>query len=505
MAPRTLLCLNLMDEAHRRGIRIDEHELSRRIRMPVIRICARRRRDINRLRQTILHLLEQPPAKKQLSVENRDSFWEEAQQICRDTVHIPSDADRRDRRIDRILTGRRTAFPLMFVLLFVIFWLTIQGANLPSAALSSFFASLEDPLFHLLENAGLPPYFTEMLVFGMYRVLTWVIAVMLPPMAIFFPLFTLFEDAGLLPRIAYNLDRCFARCSTCGKQALSMCMGFGCNAAGVTGCRIIDSPREKMIAVLTNSFVPCNGRFPLLITISILFFSKEGGTWVGALFLAGTVVFSVVITLLMSSFLSKTVLRGMPSSFVLEMPPYRRPMFFSVLIRSLLDRTIYVLGRAAAVAAPAGILIWLLANTNHGEVSLYIRLTDFLEPIGQFLGLDGVILTAFLLSFPANETVLPLILMGYLAQGTLQQIPALTELGYVLMENGWTPATAVCVILFSLMHWPCSTTLWTIRRETGSIRWTILAFLMPTLCGVLLCALVNGGAWALSQFSTLSF
>jgi len=319
-------------------------------------------------------------------------------------------------------------------------------------------------------------------------------------MAIFFPLFTLLEDAGLLPRIAYNLDRCFARCSTCGKQALTMCMGFGCNAAGVTGCRIIDSPRERLIAVLTNSFVPCNGRFPLLITLSALFFAGGGSSAVNALFLAAAVTFSVAMTLLISSLLSGTILRGMPSSFVLEMPPYRRPLLLPVLVRSVLDRTVYVLGRAAAVAAPAGIVIWTLANVQPGGVSLLARMSAFLDPFGQILGMDGVILTAFILSFPANETVLPLILMGYLSAGTLSEVPSLAALGSVLAENGWTPVTAVCVVLFSLMHWPCSTTLWTIHRETGQLRWTLLAFALPALCGILLCALVNGVSVLLMHF-----
>jgi len=488
--PRTLLCLNLMDEAHSRGIRIDEDELSRLTGMPVISICARRRQDITRLRQSVRHILQQPPAKHPGTVPADDSLWKQAEEICRTAVTAPPDTDRRDRRIDRLLTGRWTAFPLMLLLLFLLFWITVEGANVPSAALSAFFTSLEEPLFVFLSGTGLPRWIAEMLTYGMYRVLTWVTAVMLPPMAIFFPLFTLMEDAGVLPRIAYNLDRCFARCSTCGKQALSMCMGFGCNAAGVTGCRIIDSPRERMIAVLTNSFVPCNGRFPLLISLSALFFTKGASGAAGALFLAAAVVFSVAVTLLVSALLSKTVLRGMPSSFVLEMPPYRRPMLLSVLVRSVLDRTVYVLGRAAAVAAPAGIVIWILANTPADGRSLYEHLTGFLDPAGRILGMDGVILTAFLLSFPANETVIPLIMMGYLSAGTLEEVTSLSTLRSLLAENGWTAVTAVCVMLFSILHWPCSTTLWTIRRETGSLRWTVLAFVLPTVCGVLLCSLI---------------
>ncbi|MBE6560452.1 MAG: ferrous iron transport protein B [Ruminococcaceae bacterium] len=561
ISPRTVLCLNLMDEARRRHIRIDIDTLSDRLGIPVVGICARSRTDIRALLDAIEKALSAAPQNPllpdfpsyiteaadtvtaflppmqdnhrrstairlmdgsadieslQISPEKRGELYmmlaefharhdaasvsEEisavlaghAEVLCAACVHMPPGNDARDRKLDRLFTGRITAYPIMLALLFVIFWITLSGANIPSGMLSAFFASLEAPLYNLLIHIHLPVFAAEMLVYGMYRVLYWVIAVMLPPMAIFFPLFTLLEDAGYLPRIAYNLDLCFRKCRTCGKQALTMCMGFGCNAAGVTGCRIIDSPRERLIAILTNTFVPCNGRFPLLIAMASLFFIGEESSLPGALFLSAAVVFSVAVTLAVSALLSATLLRGMPSAFILEMPPYRRPVIHTVLIRSLLDRTVFVLGRAAAVAAPAGLLIWILANADAGGMTLFARLCGWLDPAGRLLGMDGVILLAFILGFPANETVIPIMMMGYLSTGTLSGYESLHELGALLTANGWTPLTAICVILFSLMHWPCSTTLWTIYKETGSLRWTAVGFLLPTLCGCLCCALIAG-------------
>ncbi len=548
VTPRVLVCVNLMDEAQKRGVRLDLPLLADRLGVPIIGITARKKADIRRLSREITKAASAPPEKvfqtvypaeteeaireitdsqpdlpahkarahalRQLEREGGDSvsdivaqaLTEAAERLTVDVVQEGMCAETREERIDRILTGRIFAYPVMFALLLVIFWITISGANYPSSWLSALFTSLETPMYHGLMRVGAPLFLAEMLVFGMYRVLAWVVAVMLPPMAIFFPLFTLLEDVGYLPRIAYNLDRCFHKCSTCGKQALTMCMGFGCNAAGVVGCRIIDSPRERLIAMLTNSFVPCNGRFPLLIAMSSLFFIPSAtafGSLYGAAFLALIIVFSVAVTLAVSALLSKTVLKGLPSSFALEMPPYRRPVILSVLVRSLIDRTVFVLGRAAAVAAPAGLFIWILANVKIGDITVFAHLTDFLDPLGRFMGMDGVILLAFILGFPANETVIPIMMMGYLSTGTLSEYGSLAELRTLLTENGWTPITAVCVILFSLMHWPCSTTLWTIRKESGSFRWTALAFLLPTVIGIAVCAAVNGITLTLQNISTL--
>ncbi len=401
-----------------------------------------------------------------------------------------------DRRIDRVVTGRITAYPVMLLLLALIFWLTIVGANSLSDLLAAGLFRLQALLTALFTHWQAPAWLHGALVLGVYRVLAWVISVMLPPMAIFFPLFTLLEDAGYLPRMAYNLDRPFRRCRACGKQALTMCMGFGCNAAGVVGCRIIDSPRERLLAILTNSLVPCNGRFPALITLLTLFFigTAGGGNLLCALWLTGVILLGILATFGMTRLLSATVLRGVPSSFTLELPPYRRPQIGRVIVRSILDRTLFVLGRAAAVAAPAGLLIWLLANITVHDATLLQHCAAFLDPFARLMGLDGVILLAFILGFPANEIVIPIILMAYQAQGTLTGLSDLSALQSLLAANGWTGVTAICTILFFLFHWPCSTTLLTVRKETGSWKWTALAAALPTLLGMAVCMLVNAGA-----------
>ena len=400
----------------------------------------------------------------------------------------------RDRRIDRLVTGRAAGYPLMLLLLALILWLTIVGANRPSAWLSAALFRVQEALTAFCTAQGVPDWLHGALVLGVYRVLAWVVSVMLPPMAIFFPLFTLLEDAGYLPRIAYNLDRPFHRCHACGKQALTMCMGFGCNAAGVVGCRIIDSPRERLLAILTNSFVPCNGRFPTLITLLTLFFvgTAGGSSLPAALLLTAVIVLGVLATLGVTRLLAGTLLKGAPSSFTLELPPYRRPQIGKVIVRSIFDRTLFVLGRAAAVAAPAGLLIWLFANITVGGTSLLNIAAAALDPVASLMGLDGVILLAFILGFPANEIVVPIILMTYLAQGTLIEVTDLAALRDILVANGWTWQTAACTMLFSMFHWPCSTTVITVRKETGSLKWTLLAILLPTLLGVAACMLLHG-------------
>lgn len=396
----------------------------------------------------------------------------------------------RDRRADRVLTGKKFGVPVMLLLLLILFYLTVQGANYPSALLSSALFGFGDVLSQWLIAAGLPVWLHDALIFGVYRMTAWVVSVMLPPMAIFFPLFTFLEDVGYLPRMAFNLDKPFEQCRACGKQALTMAMGFGCNAAGVVGCRIIDSPRERLLAILTNSFVPCNGRFPILIFLLGAFFSS-GNSLVSALWLLGSVCLGVAATLGATRLLSATVLRGEPSSYVLELPPYRKPQLRKILVRSLLDRTAFVLGRAAAVAAPAGLILWLLGNISVGDFSLLRYLSDAIDPVGRFFGMDGVILLAFVLGFPANETVIPIAMMIYLAEGTLSRTLSASAMSGILFANGWTAKTAACVIVFTLMHWPCSTTLLSIKKETGSWKWTALAAALPTLCGMLLCMLIN--------------
>ena len=419
-----------------------------------------------------------------------------AEDICRGAVtYEKKKYAERDRRIDRLLTGRTTAYPVMLLLLCLIFWLTITGANYPSELLSRLFAFIGDKLDAVFVSLNVPDWLHGALIDGVYRVLSWVVSVMLPPMAIFFPLFTLLEDAGYLPRIAYNLDRPFMRCNACGKQALTICMGFGCNAAGIVGCRIIDSPRERLLAVLTNNFIPCNGRFPMLISVITMFFvaGSAGGlsSLLSVAVLTLTIVFAVGMTFIVTKLLSKTLLKGVPSSFTLELPPYRRPQIGKVLVRSVFDRTLFVLGRAASVAAPAGLIIWLMANVTVSGSSLLSLCSDFLDPLGKLMGLDGVILFAFILGFPANEIVVPIIMMSYLSAGTLENAYGLAEMRALFVANGWNAVTAVCFIIFALMHWPCSTTLLTIKKETGSLKWTLLAAAIPTAIGIALCIVVN--------------
>lgn len=418
-----------------------------------------------------------------------------AEEVAEETVKY-QELSQRDRKIDRILTGKWTGIPIMLLLLGGIFWLTIVGSNYPSELLSTGLFWIQDRLADLCHMLGAPVWLEGVLVDGIYRTVAWVVSVMLPPMAIFFPLFTLLEDFGYLPRVAFHLDHSFKKAGACGKQALTTCMGFGCNAAGVVGCRIIDSPRERLIAMITNNFVPCNGRFPTLIALITMFFSGAflsplAQSALSALLLLGVIVLGVCMTFWISRILSHTILKGIPSSFTLELPPYRRPQIGKVIVRSIFDRTLFVLGRAVMVAAPAGLLLWLLANITVGDASLLQHCSDFLDPFAYWFGMDGVILIAFILGFPANEIVIPIIIMTYLSQGYLVDYSGLSELRDLLVANGWTWLTALSTMLFSLMHWPCSTTCLTIRKESGSWKWTAVAFLVPTVTGLCVCFAVT--------------
>lgn len=399
--------------------------------------------------------------------------------------------DKFDRRMDRFLTSPLTGFPTMILFLLGIFWITISGANYPSELIATVLFGLQDTLMKTFLSIGFSPWICNLLVLGVYKTLAWVVSVMLPPMAIFFPLFTLLEDIGYLPRIAFNLDKVFKKCGSHGKQALTMCMGFGCNACGVIGCRIIDSPREQLIAILTNNFVPCNGRFPLLISIITMFFIGNSfsalNSLLSTILLTSIILLGILVTFIISKVLSKTLLKGVTSSFILELPPYRKPQVTKILIRSLLDRTIFVLGRAVIVAAPAGLLIWLMANVHINNISLLMYSSNFLDPFAKLIGLDGVILTAFILGFPANEIVFPIIIMSYMCTGTITELQTPAQLHYLLTSHGWTYITAICTMIFSLMHFPCGTTCWTIKKETKSFKWTLLSFVLPTIVGILVC------------------
>ncbi|MDZ5002756.1 ferrous iron transport protein B [Clostridium perfringens] len=395
------------------------------------------------------------------------------------------------RKIDKILVSKSTGIPIMIMTLLVVLWITITLANYPSEMLANMFAHGEIYIRDFFSGLNLPSWISGILIDGIYVTLAWVISVMLPPMAIFFPMFTLLEDLGYLPRIAFNLDKCFKKCCACGKQALTMCMGLGCNAAGIIGCRIINSPRERIIAILTNAFMPCNGRFPMLISIAAIFIGgisvgiKE--SFISALTVTVVIILGVLMTLLVSKILSKTILKGMPSNFILELPPYRKPQVGKVIVRSIFDRTLYVLGRAIAIAAPAGAVIWIFSNIMIGDASILTICADYLSPLANAIGVDGYILMAFILGLPANEIVMPIIIMSYLRATTMLELDNLYELKELLVANGWTILTAINVMILCLMHYPCGTTLWTIKKETKSFKWTALSFLIPTVAGIVIC------------------
>ena len=497
-----VVCVNLLDEAARRHIQVDLSKLQTLLGCPVAGAAARSGRGLPQLQALLAQTIAAPPPPPPDSAaaglcpcRQAAVLAVRAREIAAQAVTVDEAAAHRlDRRLDRVLTSRAGGIPAMLLLLAGILWLTMAGANVPSALLSDLLLGLREPLRGLLEGAGAPWWAVGALVDGVYQTTAWVVSVMLPPMAIFFPLFTLLEDVGYLPRVAFNMDHFFHRSGAHGRQALTMCMGLGCNACGVMGCRIIQSPRERLIAILTNALMPCNGRFPTLIALISLFFAAGSGLWRSlgaALLLMGCIVLAVAVTLWSSRLLSATALKGLPSAFSLELPPYRLPRLGQVLVRSVLDRTLFVLGRAVTVAAPAGLVIWAAANITVGEQSILLHLAGLLEGPGRLLGMDGVILLAFLLGFPANEIVMPCILMGYLSAGTLVDCGSLPQLRAVLTANGWTAATAVSVLLFTLFHFPCGTTCLTIWRETRSLRWTALAVALPLAVGVALCGAVH--------------
>jgi ferrous iron transport protein B len=576
ISSNVVVCVNLMDEAKRKNIRIDLPLIAKRLGVPVIGTVARKKKSLARLMEALdritdgsgqtaplcvqypeiieaalseiqpllirksggklnsrwlsLKLLDQDEslireinaylgkaflqddelnaaisqAKKKLLEQGIDAdrlkdlvvsaLVKSAEDVCRGAItYEKHNYAASDRRLDQILTSKLTGYPVMLILLALVFWLTITGANYPSELIAKGLFWVQNRLTDFFQSVHAPDWLHGILVLGVYRVLAWVVSVMLPPMAIFFPLFTLLEDAGYLPRVAYNLDKPFQRCCACGKQALCMCMGFGCNAAGIIGCRIIDSPRERLLAILTNNFVPCNGRFPTLIAILAMFFvGTAGGAFsslLSAVLLTAVIVLGVGITFAVTKLLSKTLLKGIPSSFTLELPPYRRPQIGKVIVRSIFDRTLFVLGRAICVAAPAGLVIWLMANITVGGTSVLNHCAAFLNPFAQLMGLDGVILIAFILGFPANEIVIPIIIMAYMEQGSILELDSLAQMKNLFVTNGWTWVTAISTMLFALMHWPCSTTLLTIRKETGSRKWTALAAAIPTSVGIVSCIL----------------
>ncbi len=493
---KVILCVNLLDEAKKNGINIDLSALSQRLGVPVIGTCAKTKDGLDSLKNEIikqsdLNLTNPFYGKSLMSAEEN---FRKAKRVCDGIItKTPATAPIRQLNADKLLTGKLFGLPIMLCGLLIIFWLTISGANYPSELLNLFFTFLEQPLLSVLTFLHLPEFLCNLLVYGVLRVVGFIVSVMLPPMAIFFPLFTLLEDSGILPRIAFNTDRAFKKCSACGKQCLTMCMGLGCNAAGVVGCRIIASKREKLIAILTNSFIPCNGRFPTLIALITIFFVGTSALsgFTCAVILCGLLLLSVGMTFLASYILSKTFLKGQPSSFSLELPPYRMPNVGKTIIHSIFDRTLFVLSRALISAVPAGIIIYIAANVHIGDASILLRISSFLDPFGHLLGLDGVIILAFILGLPANEVVIPIIMLAYSGAGVITDITDLNILKEILIANGWTALTALNVMLFSVFHWPCATTLLTIKKETGSIKYTALAAALPTAIGIILCLITT--------------
>ena len=468
---RIVICINLMDEAARRGIAVDAQGLEKALGVPVVLTAAGRKQGLD-------DLMEQA-----LTIEKTDGCCS-----CEDPIgvaeeltvrYVTAGMQKENWRfvLDHVLVSRRHGIPILLLLLLFIVYLTVWGANYPSQLLEMLFGKG----YRLLKmwTGNLPLWLSGILIDGMYLTAARVMAVMLPPMAIFFPLFTILEDVGYLPRMAFLLDRPMCRCGGCGKQALTLCMGLGCNAVRVMGCRIIDSPRERLAAILTNAMVPCNGRFPALIVLGSLFFS-EGAA---ALLVAACVALGMVGAMAASGVLSKTFLKGQASTFVMEMPPLRRPRLGQILIRSLIDRTLHVALRALRVAAPAGALLWLLGNAG-----IMDSLAHWLTPVGAFLGMNGVILLAFFLSIPANELLIPVMLMILSGAGSLAGIDSAQQM---LLLGSITWQMALCTMVFCVFHWPCATTVLTIYRETASMKKTAVAVILPTAVGMVLCVMLR--------------
>lgn len=488
LTPKVIVCINLIDEAQKKQIFINFSKLSKILQVPVIPMSARKNYGFNELKEAINNY--QKPEK---TFEKITDIAQKAKEITESTViYQNQNYDAKERKIDRILTHKFWGLLTMFALFLLIFWLTISAANYPSSLLFKMFNNLTPYLTKFLNILPLPDFLVDLMINGIYKVLSWVVSVMLPPMAIFFPLFTILEDLGYLPRIAFCLDKCFKKCRSCGKQALTMCMGFGCNAVGVTTTRIIDSKRERLIAILTNSFVPCNGRFPTLISLlSIFIIGLNASSLLSALGLTVIIVFAILITLLISYILSKTILKGEKSAFTIELPPYRSPNLKNILTHSFRDRIYKILKRAISCSVPAGIIIWLLLNISLDNIPVINYIVNLLNPLGNLIGLDGAIILAFILGLPANEIIMPIILMIYLASSNLIEVNELSALKDILINNGWTILTCINFIILSLFHYPCATTILTIKKETNSTKWTLISIIIPLIIGISLCLLIK--------------
>ena len=515
---KVILCLNMLDEARSKNIDVDINRLSQILKIPVVAISTRTKEGIDELKEVIYNykvsskfsikydskveeeinnIMINNKVNRTLAIKilNLNNNIELEDLITNKIINIAYDINKavvtsncKNRyKLDKILTNKITGIPIMLIMLFVIFWLTIIGSNYPSDLLNKFLFSLELPLYNLL--SFLPDFITNLLIFGIYRTLAWIVSVMLIPMAIFFFLFSLLEDYGILPRIAFNLDDLFSKCNSCGKQALTMCMGFGCNAVGVTNARIIGSYKERLLAIITNVFVPCNGRFPMIIAIISMFFVISDSflsSLYSALILLIIIIIGIVVTFIVTKILSLTILKGSSGSFILELPPYKKVNIIKVFFDTLVNKTLHILSRAVMVAIPFGVLIYFLSNYN-----ILTLIADILNPIAYFIGLDGTILLAFFLGFPANEIVIPLMIMIYNNSNILSSYESLDTLRTLFINNGWNNLTAICVILFSLLHFPCATTCLSIKKETNSYKWMILSFVIPLFVASFVCFIIS--------------
>lgn len=475
---KVILLLNMMDEAKRKNITVDTLGMSAVLGCPIIECCA---------------------AKNIVSLKN----WLSNNPELSFTVHSPKSkafvlkefikygdySKNTDKRIDKILCGKYTRFPVMILILAIVLWITISGANYPSRLLEKLLFDFKAVLLWLFNFIRIPQFFTGLIIEGAYSVLAGVVSVMLPPMLIFFPLFALMEESGLLPRIAHNLDKPLSKFGSNGKQALTMCMGLGCNAVGVTSCRIMPESKSRLIAVLTNSFMPCNGRFPTIILLITIILGNNGNSFLSSLILTAFIILAIIMTFLISYILSH-IIEGDSRRPALEFPPYRKPRIIKTVSDSIVHKTLAVLGRAVIVAAPTGAILWLINSISAGGMPLLYRIAEFLNPLGEFLSLDGVILISFIIGIPANEIVLPIAVMIYSASSGFSTIGT-EEIKTVLLSNGWDTFTCLSAIIFCIFHWPCGTTLLTVKKETGSVKYTLLAFVIPTVIGLLLCISLN--------------
>ena len=505
---KAVLCLNMSDELKSKETKIDTMELSLQLGIPVINVSALKNKGVDKLIETACDVSDNKiktyTTSEIKSISTDDlSNSERSERIAEISNRISSLVlnnneniyTKKDEKLDKIFTSKLTGIPIMLLVLAVVFWLTAFGANYPSELLSSLFSALHKHIVITLELIKIPPLIISILCDGIYTTLSWVVSVMLPPALIFFPLFAILEESGYLPRIAFNLDRVFAKAGVNGKLAITMLMGLGCNSCGVMGCRIIKSKKERVISAITNSFVPCNGRFPTLIAIISIFISGYytglGTSVVTAVVMMLLLLLAFSMTLLTSLFYSKLFFKDDTSSFVMELPTYKIPRITKILPDVIKNKVIFVLSRAVLFSIPAGILIWLSTNIKISDLSIISYIANYLDPIASEIGLDGKILVGFLLGFPANEIVLPIIIMLYQNNSVLSDFSSFAELSTVLIANNWTLITAICVCVFCLFHFPCSTTCMSIKKETSSTLWTVASILTPLVIGITLCFLIN--------------